>query len=231
MGERRKQYFLFKEVNSNNENAVRYLTEGDFECGHYFSCGSIGNANFSEEKEEDIMSLFDKYGIVSILTKEDFILMFNLFKQLNDLGYGIDKETEEGKIKYEKGIAIIQELKDKIYSKLESEENQKLFEKVIEEEKLICMEEYNLSYEEITEVFEHYYNAYNSIYGVIYQDRGIISCVYDSAYEIGEDWVDNCYNIDDIIKNYIDFEKFGKDIIEDNDYYELEDERVISFYI
>lgn len=188
MGERRKQYFLFKEVNSNNGNAVRYLTEGDFECGHYFSCGSIGNANFSGE-------------------------------------------TEEGKIKYEKGIAIIQELKDKIYSKLESEENQKLFEKVIEEEKLICMEEYNLSYEEITEVFEHYYNAYNSIYGVIYQDRGIINCVYDSAYEIGEDWVDNCYNIDDIIKNYIDFEKFGKDIIEDNDYYELEDERVISFYI
>ena len=82
------------------------------------------------------------------------------------------------------------------------------------------MSEYNISKDDIDKIF-NYYNLY-------YQDRGIISYVYDSIEDVGRIFIENCGDIPKHLENYIDYEKFGKDLIYDDEYFQLDDGRIIS---
>lgn len=208
-----KRIFLGKIKNSDDRDCVIYMEFKGFECNHYFAGLRIGGACFSGRLNE-IKDNIDNFE--SILTKEELLKLFELDKKLNDLGYGIEKGSE----KYNKGIEILNEYENTIGKKLESEENEKLFEKIIEEEKEIMKEEWDLTDKDIEDIF----NAYD----LEYRDRAIIGYVYNDAYDLGENEFDNIYNLDDNIKKYIDYESFGNDLLSEYDgYFELDDGRIV----
>lgn len=208
-----KYIFLGKIKNSDDRDCVIYMEFKGFECNHYFAGLRTSGACFSGRLNE-IKDNIDNFE--SILTKEELLRLFELDKMLDDLGYGIEKGSE----KYNKGIEILNEYENTIGKKLASEENEKLFKKIIEEEKEIMKEEWNLTDKDIEDIFENYY--------LEYRDRGIINYVYDDVYDLGEEMIDSCYNLDDNIKRYIDYEKFGEDLLSDDCYVELDDGRVVS---
>lgn len=98
------------------------------------------------------------------------------------------------------------------------------FEKYIRETEIekIC-EEYTLDEEDVEEVFYNYRNN-------DYFDMSVISCVWNDAYDIAENYVDDCCNIESWLTNYIDYDGLGEKIIEDGYYYyELYDGRVVQY--
>ena len=109
-----------------------------------------------------------------------------------------------------------------IIEKLESEANTKLFEQIIEEEKEYLMEEYGFDEEDVEQIFDEYY--------LDYRDRGIVGCVfkdtedlgYEEAYSLG--FVDNKNSI---VERYFNFEKFGEDLLGEEQYLELADGRCV----
>jgi len=207
--------FLGRIKNSNNRDCVKYMRFEGFECGHYFSGLHIYGACFFggiKELKENI----DNFE--TILSKKELEYLFELDSKLKDLGYGIEKDSE----KYNQGMQIIKEFNNTIGKKLQSEENEQMFKKIIEEEKEIIKQEWNLGDEDIEEIFNNY--PYE------YRDRAIITCVYAGAYELGESEIDDCFNVEEFIKKYIDFEKFGEDLISNNDdrYIELQDGRIVE---
>lgn len=109
-----------------------------------------------------------------------------------------------------------------IINKLLSEENQALFEEIQEEEAEFLRDEYALDEEDLEAIFDKYY--------LDYRDRAVVGCVYKDAYDLGEneaisfglvDW-----KMNDITSRYFDFEKFGEDLTEDENYCELPDGRI-----
>lgn len=108
-----------------------------------------------------------------------------------------------------------------IIEKLESEENAELFEQIIEEEKEYLMDEYNLDEEDVEYIFDSYC--------LDYRDRGIVSYVFDDAYDLG---YEEAYSLGYVERNsvserYFDFEKFGEDLLEEEQYLELNDGRCV----
>ena len=111
-----------------------------------------------------------------------------------------------------------------IIEKLESEENAELFEQIIEEEKEYLMDEYNLDEEDIETIFDNY--------GLDYRDRAVVGYVYADTYDLGYETAWSCgyvSNNDSIMDRYFDFEKFGKDLVNDDECYcQLADGRCVS---
>lgn len=218
-----KEWFLFK-TKSKREDMdtyiINYITPMSFECGHYFGGGGISSPYYTDELN---LEKIDFDNMQSILTREEFEFLLKKQKELRDLGYGLD--SPERKDEYEKGLEILKEL-DCIYKKLQSKENEKLFNSIVEEEKEFCSQKYNIDMEEVDELFEEYLNA-----GCQYQDRYIISHIFDNVYELGEEWVDSgCMTVSEEAKEYFDFERLGEDIAENNEsYYKLMDGRVVVF--
>ena len=110
-----------------------------------------------------------------------------------------------------------------IIKKLESEENKNLFNEIIEEEKEYLMDEYNLDEDDIETIFDNY--------GLDYRDRAVVGGIYDDTYDLGYNvawslgYVDND---DSIMSRYFDFEKFGEDLVNDDEYYcQLADGRCV----
>lgn len=107
-----------------------------------------------------------------------------------------------------------------IMEKLESKENQKFFENVIQEEIEYLKYEFYLSDKDIEEIFMYY--------SLDYKDRSIISAIYDSVEDLAVEIVEEFYNIPDILKNYIDYNSFGEDeLLKNEEYIELSDDRVV----
>ena len=110
-----------------------------------------------------------------------------------------------------------------IINKLESEENQKLFQEFIEEEIYWMEYEYRFDKYDIEDIFNEYY--------LDYRDRGIIGRVFKDTYECGyeEAWlVGYIDNKNDLISRYFDFEQFGEDLVRDGSYYcQLRDGRIV----
>ena len=99
----------------------------------------------------------------------------------------------------------------------------KEFETYIRESEIEKMcDEYALDEEDVENVLDNYNNDY-------YFDMSIISCVWNDAYDIAENYVDECYNIESWLTNYIDYEGLGEAIIGDGCYYELYDGRVVQY--
>ena len=209
------KYFIGKVKDTNvkgiNERDVVYYIEfGGFECNHYFRGFHLNGACFSGF-EKEFKQFFDEGKIESILNTQDIEKLYDINNKLAELGFGIEKDSD----RYKQGIDLLKEL-DSIKEKLESKENEQLFNKVIEEEKNWCMSEYNLSRSDIDYIF--------SEYNGIYQDRSIILCVYN--------------DFDDMVESakwflgygdtpYFDDKAFGEDLLSDDCYIELEDGRIV----
>ena len=104
-------------------------------------------------------------------------------------------------------MEVIPELKN---TKSLSAEQQK--EKEVEIEKT---KEPELTDEEIDTVFDEYY--------LPYRDRGIIGYVWKDYEEVGREYMDACYNVPDFLENYVDYESFGEDLVNEAErYIELE---------
>lgn len=109
-----------------------------------------------------------------------------------------------------------------IFDKLRSEENDKLFEQVQQEEIEYLMGEYNLDEQEVLDIFNDY--------GEPYRDRAIVGYVYNDYYDLGYEMAWSCGYIEnnDVTSRYFNFEEFGSDLADDYNYYELSDGRIVS---
>lgn len=189
----RNYTFLFKENGTDDRDCVRYVELQDIKDGHLCCDGK-----FNVHGACYSMSLkedVDYDNITTILTKEEYQTLCN----------PINKDLTS------------------IIRKLESEENEELFERVVEEEIEYLKGEYSLSDEDIKYIFNEYY--------LDYRDRGIVGYVYNDSAELGyEEAYDLGYikRDDPISERYFDYEKFGEDLLEDERYLELDNGRVVS---
>lgn len=108
---------------------------------------------------------------------------------------------------------------DRIIGILESKKGQAFRDKIMESERQYMMDEYSLDDDEMNQILDEY--------SLDYTDRGIIGCVFDDAYDAGYDYIESCYTVESWLENYIDYEKFGDDLCEDEGYMQLNDGRVV----
>lgn len=208
-----KKLFIYKEQNTNDRDCVKYVDADRrvFECGHYFTTIGLTGACFSQGlRLEEI----DFDNITTILTREDFEKIAEFNKAINELGYGISVGDE----RYERGIELRKQV-EPILEKLKSDENRKLFEEIMEEEIEYLMDEYSLDEYEVEYIFDNY--------GLDYRDRGVVGYIYDDAEDCGIEFAENCMDVPRQLEAYIDYEKLGRDLLADECYLELPDERVV----
>ena len=208
-----RKYFIAKIKNDDDRDCVKYIEFGGFECGHYFSLFHICGAcfcGFEKELYDMIVNNFDE--LETILTQDDFIKLFKADKELRDLGYGITR----GDDRYNKGMEIINSVQY-IEDKLKSNENKELFEKVVNDEKIYCMKKWDLTSSEVDYIFKEY--------DEIYQDRGIIGCVFEDRDEMAEE---EKISFGYENQKYFDNEAFAEDLLENDYYLELESGKIVS---
>lgn len=99
----------------------------------------------------------------------------------------------------------------------------KEFETYVRESEIEKMcDEYAFDEEDVEEVLYNYNNN-------DYFDISVISNVWDNVYDIAENYVDECCNIESWLTSYIDYEGLGEAIVADGCYYELYDGRVVEY--
>lgn len=97
------------------------------------------------------------------------------------------------------------------------------FETYVRESEIEKMcEEYALDEEDAEEVLYNYHNN-------DYFDISVISYVWNDAYDVAENYIDEYCNIESFLTSYIDYDGLGEAIIEDGYYYELYDGRVVEY--
>lgn len=97
------------------------------------------------------------------------------------------------------------------------------FEAYIRESEIEKMcEEYALDEEDVEDVLYNYNNN-------DYFDMSVISHIWDDAYDVAENYIDEFCNIESWLTSYIDYEGLGEAIVEDGYYYELYDGRVVEY--
>ena len=97
------------------------------------------------------------------------------------------------------------------------------FETYVRESEIEKMcEEYALDEEDVEEVLYNYHNN-------DYFDISVISYVWNDAYDVATNYVDECCSIESWLTSYIDYDGLGEAIIEDGYYYELYDGRVVQY--
>lgn len=214
-----EKLFLAKIKDSDDRDCVFYVELVGFECNHYFGGLRLGGACFGgyyDEFKERVDNEFDT--LETIYTKEEMQELFRLNDELKSLGYGIEKDSD----KYNQSVELLNKI-NCMLDKLRSGDNEELFQNVIEEEKEYCMQEYNLSKEEIDDIFENYKGNY--------QDRAIICAVFEDKEELFRDCAFNgLINISEDLIDYIDVESYVDDKILIYDYYyELDDGRIVYY--
>lgn len=210
-----KRLFLAKVLNDDDRDVVKYMEFNGFECNHYFGGLQIKGACFSgfdKEFREQVENDFD--SLETILTKDEFKKLFELNDEIKALGYGIEKDSE----KYKKGMEIIEEYQNTIEKKLLSNENKELFEKVINDEKEYVGKTFDLGELEVDEIFDNY--------GLEYQDRAIVACVFNDFDDMVEQekW---SFGYEDI--KYFDDEAFGYDLLNGEGYLQLSSGKIVSY--
>ena len=188
-----KYIFLFKENNNDDRDCVKYI--------------DIKNL---KENHKDIINHFNVHGACFSMSLKPKISYKNITTILTENEYNNLCNPEN----------ISKEMLDEIINKLESEENEALFEKVQQEEIEYLMEEYNLSEEDVEDIFDEYY--------LDYRDRGIVGFVYENSTTLAEYEADAYMDIPQRMERYFDYEKFGEDLVSDCEYYyELNDGQVV----
>lgn len=209
-----KYVFLYKE-NSEDRDCVKYIEAQPmrFECDHYFGsvipCGACfsGDSDFENGK-------INYDNIVTILSKDEFQQLIDFNKKIHELGMGITK----GDARYQQGVKLCENIQP-VYDKLLSNENQELFGTVQQEERKFLQNEYNLSDEDIDYIFDNY--------GLDYRDRGVVSVVFDDIETAAEEEAEQLGYVTKENERYFDYNKFGEDMLEDEQYLELNDGRIV----
>ena len=189
----REYTFLFKENGTDDRDCVKYVELDSIKKKHL----CIDN-HFNVYGACFSMSLKGDVAyedITTILTKEEYETLCNPI--------GVDLSS--------------------IIVKLESEENEELFEKIKLEEREYLMDEYGFDEDDIDKIFGNY--------GLDYRDRGVVGCVFKDTYDAGyeEAWSLGYVDVkDSIASRYFDFEAFGEDIADDEYHVLLDDGRVVS---
>lgn len=99
----------------------------------------------------------------------------------------------------------------------------KEFETYIRESEIEKMyDEYGFDEDDAEEVLNNY-NICD------YFDTSIISYVWNDAYDVAENYIDEYCNIESWLTNYIDYEGLGEALISDGYYYTLSDDRVVEY--
>ena len=201
-----------------------YVEKAKFECGHYFSkphpegaCYSCGWDGFNHDSKE-----YDYNNIETVLTKEEYTEFRKLIDELDSFGYCLDKPENAEKLKAAQAKA--DEVNKFINDKLCSKKAEKFKEKIAKSEKQYMMDEYNLDENEVDEVLDNY--------GLDYFDNGIISQVYNDSSDVAERYVEEGIygTIDDKLTYYIDYDKLGEDIVDNDEcFYELSDGRIVEY--
>ena len=215
-----EKLFLAKIKNSDDRDVVYYLDfEGIREDG-YFSNINLNGSCFSGFKKELLDIIENEFdSLETIYTKEEITKLFELDDELDKVKNCINADKE--KI-HDRGVKITNEI-NCLLDKLRSGDNEELFQNVVEEEKVWCMNEYNLSKEEIDDIFDNYNSNY--------QDRSIIAIIYEDK----EDMFDNLrwngfIEVSDYLVDYVDKDGYIDSILnEDNTYYELSDGRIVYY--
>ena len=91
-------------------------------------------------------------------------------------------------------------------------------------------DEWQVAYDELIARIAEYNSCFDEYY-LDYRDRGIVGCVFDNTSDLGyeEAWqLGYIKNGDTIAERYFDYEKFGEDLLEDENYFELSDGRVVT---
>lgn len=206
--------FLYKENNTDDRDSVKYIDVeriGKLELGHYYPRINLTGACFSQGLENEEID-FD--NIQTILTKEELNKLSTYNEKIEELGYGIEKEDE----RYYTGIKLYQDIKE-VINKLKSEENEKLFQNVVKEEKEIVEEQYNLTSEEVETIFNDY--------ALEYQDRGIVGYVFDNLEEASKEEAYGMGYVSDENERYFDYNKFGEDLLMSEHILELSSGKIV----
>lgn len=214
--------FIYKN-NNKGRDCVKYAElDGinKLQCGNYYPqinfSGACYSGDFDKilENEKNIDEIYP--NITTILTKEDFKKLAKYNENIKSLGGGLDTQPQKQQQANEfyKGI-------ENIIEKLKSKENENLFEKIIEEEKIFLIQEYNFSENDIERIFNYYL--------LDFKDRGVVGCVYSDYYDLGEYVYSNLAgDVPSFIEKHFDYESFGESLTNDGDYIELEDGRIVD---
>lgn len=207
--------FLFKILDSDDRDCCGYIDDDPlrWECNHYFGSVNIEGSCYCN-------SNWPKYEeIKTVLTEEEYAALIQFAVDIHGLGFGIKVGDE----RYEKGVQLCKEIQY-VYDRLNSEDNEALFEEVREEEIEWLMEEHSLDREDVEKIFDEY--------TLEYRDRSIVGCVFKDSAELGyeEAWqMGYIKNGDTIAEKYFDTDKFGEDLVaESESYLELDDGRVVT---
>lgn len=206
--------FLFKEKDSDDRDCVKYIEInrlGKLECGHYFPHINLSGACFSMSFHLDEIDL---NNVISILTENDFERLEQYNQAIDNLG----SKIVEGDTRYFQGIQLYNNIKP-ILDKLESKENQQLFEKVKQEEIEYLKEQYFLDDDEVDYIFENYNEDY--------RDRGIVGMVYNDVNKLAQEEAEEYGYVTKENERYFNYEKFGEDLLEEDRYVELLDDRIV----
>ena len=198
----REKYFLLKENDTDDRDCVKYL---EFDNENEFRFGICGACFYNISKEDEQQLLNNYENLTTALTKEELTQLFKI-----DNTWHNDRTTDNATTLYN------------IKKKLESDLNKDLFMQVQEEEIEWLYNEYSLDYNDIEEIFDNY--------GLEYRDRAVVDYVWTDTYELGENYICECCNVENWLECYIDYEKFGRDMV-DNDgerYVELTDGRIVE---
>ena len=122
-------------------------------------------------------------------------------------------------------IPITKEMVQTIIDKLDSDENKKLLNTIVDRELEYLREEYNLSYNDID-------NIKNDLeFKEFYLDRNCICHIYDNYKELGQYIIDELYDIPQNLQSYFKAEDLGYDVVdEDARYMVMDDDRIVEFY-
>lgn len=208
--------FVYKDGKYHDRDCVKY-TEidrlGKLECNHYFPSFGLSGACFSSSLYlEDI----DFDNVITVLTKQDFEMLDAYNKAIHELGNGI----VEGGDRWSEGYNLYKTILP-IIERLKSEENEELFEKVIEAEKEYIMDEYFLDDEEYHEVMSNYH--------LEYKDRAVIGYVYNDVDDMATEEAFSMGYVKDGNDRYFNYENFAEDLLRDDYFYEMQDGRVVKF--
>lgn len=209
--------FLYRVKDSEDRDCCAYIENNPmrFECGHYFGRPILHGSCYCNSDWEN----YDE--IETVLTEAEYNALIEFDNAIENLGCGIERDSE----RYMEGVKLCQNIQA-VYDKLNGEEAKAFYQKIVADEKLIVMSEHDMTAEQVNAAFDNYPLSDD------YQDRSIIGHVFEDASDLGyEEAFELGYikNNDYISQTYFDYEKFGEDLLEEEQYFELDDGRCVSY--
>lgn len=207
------EVFLYRIRNSDDRDCCAYIDEepSEFVCDHYFRSVNLCGSCYSGKE----WPAYDT--IETILSKEQYERLREFSKAISDLGHDISPDDE----RYEKGMQLMDDIQD-VYDVLTSDAANAFSDYIYTTECMWLHDAWNLYSEDIDEIFRHYAGPYTDRSVVGYVFPNIDELAREEAYSLG--WVRDGEGAE----RYFDFEKFAKDLLEDETVVELEDGRVVT---